>query len=198
MSGETETDIGAIGAQLPWEKLQSRLIKEDLQGPSDGGQVCALVQRPATNARKVVDHAELTIDGGMEGSGWVETKYGHRDQICTMSSEAIRAISDTEDPDAWALAGDQLFVDLNLSKDNLKPGDRVIVGDSSTGVILEVSALPHLGCAKFSKRFGPDALKVVNCPQGKQRRLRGIYFEVVRGGVISVGDPIQKYALGKE
>lgn len=128
----------------------------------------------------------------MLGSGWEERpERGKIDQICVMSTAAIRAITSGDDRDTWATAGDQVFMDLDLDKENFTTGDRVVVG-SHDGVVLEVTPKPHTGCPKFSKRFGPDSLKVVNCPQGKRMRLRGIYFHVVRNGTMKEGDSISK------
>ena len=88
----------------------------------------------------------------------------------------------------WALAGDQLFVDFDLSEANLPAGTCIAIGSA----ILEVSSTPHTGCAKFSERFGKDALKFVNSPDGKQLHLRGINARVVQAGEIRVGDVVKK------
>lgn len=186
-------DIGSTEQHLGWDTLREQLIENPLGSPADGGTIGLIVKRPATNARQVVESATVSKDGGMSGSHWKYCeKTGVTDQICVMSCEAIRAIANGDDPDAWALAGDQLFMDFDLTKNNLKVHDKVVVGDYDTGVVLQVTTKPHYGCAKFAKRYGADALKVVNCPEGKRRRLRGIYFHVIRGGVISTGDPINK------
>ena len=50
-----------------------------------------------------------------------------------------------EDPERWPLAGDQLYVDFDLSKENLPAGTRLEIGDA----VVEVTAMPHLGCQKF-------------------------------------------------
>lgn len=91
----------------------------------------------------------------MIGSGWKlnPNKKGYLNQICVMSSQAIRVITNSEDKDAWAEAGDQIFMDLDLSKENLSPGDRVVLGSTDNGVILEVTPEPHNGCAKFATRY---------------------------------------------
>lgn len=125
----------------------------------------------------------------MANSGWVlNPERGLVDQICVMSTPAIRAITGGDDADAWAAAGDQFFFDYDLSAENLRCGDMVTVGEC----LLRVSTKPHTGCGKFAKRFGVDALKVVAASLGKERRLRGIYFEVVKGGDICTGDHIVK------
>lgn len=167
--------------------------RTDLESDCNRGYIRLLVQRPGPYMRQIVREAKFSVDGGMEGSGWVEKKDGGKsDQICVMSVDAIRAITKCEDENIWAAAGDQIFMDFDLTKDNLQPGDRIIVGDAEDGVILEVTERSHNGCSKFSKRYGIDALKIVNCPEGKAQRLRGIYFKVIRDGIISQGDGIVK------
>jgi MOSC domain-containing protein YiiM len=103
-----------------------------------------------------------------------------------INARAIALIA--QDPDRWPLAGDQLYIDLDLSDDNLPPGTRLVLGSA----ILEVSAVPHTGCKKFSSRFGLDAMKFVNSPEGKRLHLRGINARVIQAGTIRVGDLAQK------
>lgn len=192
-TGSTVADIGSTEYHLSWDALQDRLIDNPSGSPSDGGTIGLIVKRPGENEREVVTSAEMSEEGGMTGSRWkFRESTGRTNQICVMSCEAIRVIANGDDPDAWALAGDQLFVDFDLGKSNLNVGDRVIVGNPDSGVVLQVTSKPHNGCAKFAKRFGLPALKIVNSPEGKRRRLRGIYFHVVRGGIISTGDSISK------
>jgi MOSC domain-containing protein YiiM len=88
----------------------------------------------------------------------------------------------------WPLAGDQLYLDMDLSKDNLPAGSRIAVGSA----VLEVSALPHTGCHKFVSRFGLDAMKFVNSEVGKELCLRGINARVVQPGVVKVGHTAKK------
>jgi MOSC domain-containing protein YiiM len=92
------------------------------------------------------------------------------------------------DRDQWAIAGDNLFVDFDLSKDNLPPGTRLKIGQC----ILEITRKPHNGCSKFKGRFGVAALKFVNSREGKSLRLRGVHARVIVGGMIAVGDRIEK------
>ena len=92
------------------------------------------------------------------------------------------------DPAAWAAAGDQLYVDLDLAESNLPPGTRLVIGEA----VLEVSATWHTGCAKFSARFGPDALRFVSTKEGRALRLRGLNATVVQGGSIRAGDEVRK------
>jgi MOSC domain-containing protein YiiM len=103
-----------------------------------------------------------------------------------MNARTIALLAQTRD--RWALAGDQLFIDFDLSEDNLPPGTRLALGSS----VIEVTAQPHTGCAKFVERFGADAMHFVNSPTGKSLRLRGLNAKVVRAGRIRVGDTVTK------
>jgi MOSC domain-containing protein YiiM len=113
-------------------------------------------------------------------------------QLNIMNVRAIAAIS----PDAgrWPLAGDQLYLDLDISVSNLPPGTRLAVGDA----VIEVTAEPHTGCAKFTERFGLEAMRWVNSAEGKALRLRGMNARVVRSGTIRVGDTARKLAVPAE
>jgi hypothetical protein len=88
----------------------------------------------------------------------------------------------------WPLAGDQLYIELDLSTDNLPPGTRLAIGSAA----VEVTAQPHTGCNKFVARFGLEAMQFVNSPVGRQLNLRGINTKVVQQGVIRVGDVARK------
>ncbi len=103
-----------------------------------------------------------------------------------MNARVIKLLA--QDKSRWALAGDQLFVDFDLSEANIPPGTRLAVG----AAVIEVTAPPHLGCKKFSARFGPDAMKFVNSPQGKLLHLRGVNAKVVQPGVIRTSDAVKK------
>jgi len=88
----------------------------------------------------------------------------------------------------WPLAGDQLYVDLDLGLANLPPGTRLYVGSA----VIQVTAEPHRGCGKFSRRFGVDAMRWVNSAVGRELNLRGINARIVRPGTVRPGDPIRK------
>ena len=87
-----------------------------------------------------------------------------------------------------SLAGDQLYVDLDLSDDNLPPGTRLSIGDA----IIEVTDEPHTGCRKFAQRYGKDAIVFVNSGFGRKQNFRGINARVVTAGDIRVGDVARK------
>jgi hypothetical protein len=162
------------------------------QSPEDEGVVEMIVRRPATDAREQVEEGELD-EYGLVGDRWgarARKKHlQHLDgatQLTLMNSRAAALVAGRSD--RWALAGDQLFVDLSLSVENLPPGALLAVGTA----VLEIAATPHTGCQKFSARFGADALGFVNSPTGKALRLRGVYARVVQPGTIRVGDVISK------
>lgn len=164
------------------------------QAPNDNGILKMIVRRPAVDEREVIREGKLTLEDGLLGDTWKVRSSKHtsdgsanRDaQITLTNARAIALLAQNED--RWPLAGDQLYVDMNLGEDNLPPGTRLALGSA----ILEVSAQPHTGCNKFSARFGVEALKFVNSPEGKKLHLRGINTKVVQPGTIRVGDVIKK------
>lgn len=103
-----------------------------------------------------------------------------------MNSRAIALIAGTWE--SWSLAGDQLFVDLDLSVTNLPAGTRLRIGE----VTVEITRPPHLGCAKFKARFGAAALAFVNSEIGRALRLRGVNARIVSSGTIRKGDEVRK------
>lgn len=161
--------------------------------PRDAGAVELLVVRPAVEVRETP--TEVTVDpaDGVIGDSWRERGSrrmadGSADpeaQVTVMNSRAALLVATTHE--RMPLAGDQVYVDLDLSVDNLPPGTVLDFGESA----LEVTAAPHTGCAKFSARFGVDALRLTAMPEGRSLRLRGINTRVLRGGVIRVGDVVR-------
>ena len=102
-----------------------------------------------------------------------------------MSTAVLGLIAE---PERWPLSGDNLLVDMGLDKESLPAGSRLAIGDE---VVVEISEEPHTGCAKFSARFGSDALKFINSPEGRELRLRGVNARVVVPGTILAGDAIR-------
>ena len=155
--------------------------------PGDGGTLDLVVRRPGEGRREVVTEAELDPAFGLVGDDWADRPGAELErQLTIMGSRAVGLLA--EDSDRWPLAGDQLYVDLDISHGNLPAGTRLAIGTA----VVEVTAPPHSGCAKFSQRFGVDALRWVNSPEGKQLRLRGLNARVVQGGVVRVGDEVRK------
>lgn len=168
---------------------------ESVRGaPADGGPVRAIVLRPARDERRLVDRVELDVVEGAVGDDWRSRGSGSRPdgsadpdaQVTLISTRVLSAIE--PDPARWPLAGDQLLVDADLSVANLPAGTRLVIGDA----VLEVSATPHTGCAKFSARFGSDALRWINSLVGRELRMRGVNTRVVQGGTVRVGDRVRK------
>ncbi|HLO15009.1 MAG TPA: MOSC domain-containing protein, partial [Anaerolineales bacterium] len=107
-------------------------------------------------------------------------------QITVTNARSIESVAQAQE--RWPLAGDQLYIDMDLSEDNLAPGTQLAIGSA----VIEVTAQPHTGCNKFSARFGVEALKFVNSPEGKRLHLRGINTKVIQGGMVHVGDVVKK------
>ena len=162
--------------------------------PRDVGVIELIVRRPAIDAREVIEEATIDPVVGLVGDTWPvrpssKTPDGSphpEKQVTLMGVRAISALVD--DRAHWPIAGDQLFVDLDLGLENLPPGTRLAVGTA----VLEVSAAPHTGCAKFTERFGSAASRWLNTPTGRGLNLRGINAKVVAGGVVRRGDIIKK------
>lgn len=165
------------------------------QSPADQGVVELIVARPEKGEREVVQQAQLDAEQGMVGDNWLRRwnreKYSAERyqsmQITLMNSRVIDAISDG-DKALWPLAGDQFFVDFDLSESNLPPGTLLQL-DSA---IVEVTAEPHLGCKQFKERYGRDAVMFVNSDTGKSINLRGVNAKVVVGGEVTSGGLISK------
>jgi hypothetical protein len=184
--------------QITQQHLAFDLLEAGLDhvraAPADAGRVELIVRRPAVDVREALDEGSLDLTEGLVGDTWgarpnKSTPDGRPDplaQLTVMNARAAALVAVT--PERWVLAGDQLFVDLDLSIDNLPPGTRLALGDA----IIEVSPTPHTGCAKFHARFGIDALRLVNSPQGRALRLRGLNARVVVPGTVRRGDTVRK------
>ncbi len=155
--------------------------------PKHVGTLELIVRRPEVDEREVVERAALSVDHGLVGDSWA-TRSGPdpERQLTLMNWRAVALFA--PDEERRPLAGDQLYVDLDLSGANLPPGSRLAIGDA----VVEVTKPPHRGCQKFSARFGVDALRTVNSPIGVTLNLRGVNARVVRGGAITRGDTIRK------
>jgi len=107
-------------------------------------------------------------------------------QLNLMNSRVIALLA--QDKERWQLAGDQFFVDMDLSAENLPLGSRLAIGSA----LIQVTAQPHTGCKKFAGRFGVDAMRFVNTSMGRKLSLRGINAKVIQPDVIRVGDTVRK------
>jgi len=162
--------------------------------PMDRGTVELIARRPAEDEREILAEAVLDSEVGLVGDTWIargstRTPDGSpnlESQLTVMNARVAAAIAG--DRERWALAGDQLYVDFDISRGNLPAGSRVQVGTA----VIEFSEAPHTGCSKFSGRFGVDALRFVNSPIGRELRLRGANCRVVVAGTVRPGDEIRK------
>jgi hypothetical protein len=166
-------------------------LRDVQAAPADEGIVELIVRRPAEGERELLDEAQIDEDTGLVGDRWAARDVARTPvylsaQLTIISTRVLAVIE--PDQARWPLAGDQLYVDFDLSEANLPAKSRLAIGKA----ILEVSETPHTGCAKFSARFGSDALRWINSPIGRTHRMRGLNARVVRGGVIRRGDRIRK------
>lgn len=169
-------------------------LDEIRKSPQDSGVLRLIVCRPAIGIRRIRESAELDLTSGLIHDNWrtrgsSKTMDGsaHPDmQINIMNSRAAALVANR--PERWPEAGDQLYIDMNLGAANLPPGTQLEIGTA----VLEVTAIPHTGCSKFTARFGRDATKFVNSPVGRELNLRGINARVVRPGVVRTGDLVKK------
>jgi MOSC domain-containing protein YiiM len=164
------------------------------ESPKDNGTLDLIVCRPQIDSRKVLEVAVLDVDHGLIGDSWTlrgssKTADGgpHPEmQITVMNSRVVALVA--QEKERWPLAGDQLFVDMDLSKANLPAGSRIAIGSA----VIEVTEPPHLGCQKFVARFGNDAMKFVNSPMGRELCMRGVHARVVQNGNVRTGDLARK------
>lgn len=169
-------------------------LAEVRRSPQDLGTLDLIVRRPQSDVREVLAQAELNMADGLAGDSWrmrgssrMPDNSPHPDmQLNIINSRLIALLAQSSD--RWQLAGDQLYVDLDLSLANLPPWTKLSLG----GAVIQVTDQPHTGCAKFVARFGADAMKFVNSPQGRALCLRGICARVMQPGAIQTGDVLRK------
>ena len=169
-------------------------LPEILASPADGGVLRGIVIRPEHGQRRELESCEISLTGGVHGDHWAKgcwktTEDGqpHPDvQVCIMNARCIALIA--QERDNWAPAGDNLFIDMDLTPENMPPGQRLGLGTA----IIEITDTPHTGCKSFIARYGRDACLFVNKGEGRRLRLRGIYARVVQDGTITVGDTVVK------
>ncbi len=169
-------------------------LAEVRRSPQDEGVLELVVARPGVGEREVLEAGELSLGEGLVGDNWGSRRSSrtangspHPDmQLNVMNARVVALLAQTKS--RWPLAGDQLFVDLDLSAENVPPGTRLAIG----AAVIELTDQPHTGCGKFVERFGVDAMKFVNSTLGRRLQLRGVNAKVVQPGRIQVGDPVRE------
>ena len=182
-----------MARQLSAEELEQGL-DHILASPQDNGVLELIVRRPEVDARESLAEGRLDTDHGLVGDNWKargsrHTPDGAADpemQLNIMNARVVALVAD--DPGRRELAGDQLYLDMDLSDANLPPGTQLAIGEA----IVEITEPPHTGCRKFAERFGKDAVVFVNSGRGKDLNFRGINAKVIRSGDIKVGDVAKK------
>jgi len=162
-------------------------VDEVRQSPKDDGRVEMIIRRPSEGEREQLDEATLDTEHGLVGDRWKLAGSPNVKAQLTLKNARFAALV-AQSPERRNLAGDQLYVDFDLSGENIPPGTRLEIGTA----IVEVSDVPHTGCRKYLDRFGKDALKFVNSPVGRELNLRGINTRIVVSGVVRTGDVVRK------
>lgn len=167
--------------------------------PADLGVVTMIVRRPESGERELLESAVLDVAEGLVGDNWrargstsTDDGSAHPEKQITVMNARVAALLGGPSPEQQAMAGDQLYVDLDIGEENLPAGSLLRVGSA----VLKVSAAPHTGCGKFRARFGADALRFVNSPVGRSLRFRGLNAWVVEPGEVRVGDPVKVKSRG--
>jgi len=182
MSSDVHVPAAQLEAGLP----------EILRSPAVEGVVELIVRRPTEGEREVLREAVIDLREGLAGDRWRASVRSEGEtvdtgtQLTLMNARVIALIA--SDRARWPLAGDQLYVDLDLRPENLPAGSQLALGSA----VIEVTDEPHTGCAKFSSRFGSDAVRFVNSRAGRDLRLRGLNARVVEPGLVRAGDTIRK------
>jgi hypothetical protein len=159
--------------------------------PRERGVLEMIVRRPRSGEREVLERGELTVDAGLVGDRWALSEARRLgEQLTLMGSRTVALLAQSRD--RWPLAGDQLYVDFDLSTAHVPPGTRIAIG----AAVIEVSAEPHTGCKKFRERYGLDAVRFIGSPVGQELQLRGINARVVTTGAVRVGDVVQALETG--
>lgn len=164
------------------------------KSPTDMGTLEMIVCRPAVDEREVIEEGLLDLEEGLVGDTWrtrgsSSTPDGsaHPDaQLTVMNARAADLVAGTRE--RWALAGDQLYVDFDLSEEGLPAGTKLAIGEA----VIEITAKPHTGCKKFQSRFGREALRFVNTGVGAALHLRGRNARVLVPGTIKRGDQVRR------
>jgi MOSC domain-containing protein YiiM len=175
---------------LSLDRLQAGLDRVRA-APTDAGTLELIVARPAKGERQILADGTFDLHQGLVGDRWRPRRGANGDpglQVTLMNARMIALVAGGDDHERWAQAGDQLYVDFDISETNLPIGSRFSVGD----VVLEVSPHRHTGCGKFIRRFGVDSMKLISSDAGRELRLRGLIAWVVEPGTVSRGDAVTK------
>jgi hypothetical protein len=182
-----------MGTHLTMTELEEGLARAG-ESPADNGTLEMIVSRQGVGERLIIEQAELDAVLGLIGDNWLERGSKLTDdgsahpesQIAIMNSRIIHLLAG--DRARWPLAGDQLYIDFDVSSENLPAGQRLGIGTS----LLEITEMAHTGCAKFTERFGHDAIRFVNSAEGRQMRRRGLFARIIQPGFVEVGDVVRK------
>jgi MOSC domain-containing protein YiiM len=186
----TSDSVGDTDRFLTFDDLR-RTLEARPAAPRNSGRVALIVRRRERGRREAPDRSRLTPEAGVPGDAWLDRE--DRDptgQIAVMQADVAELIANGQ---PLELFGDNLFLELDLSVENVPPGSRVRVGSAT----VEITPKAHNGCRKFRARFGSDALRFVSDPQLRHRNLRGIYMRVLEPGEVAVGDPVEVIARAK-
>jgi len=171
-------------------------LKTIHQSPKDEGVLEMIVRRPAVDQREVLEAGELSLREGLVGDNWrprgtslTSDGTAHPDRQLSLMNSRVSALL-AQDRARWPLAGDQLYIDLDFSWENLPPGTRLVIGSA----VVEITAEPHFGGNTFLERFDLDATKFVNSTLGQELQLRGVHAKVVEPGLIRTGDVVKRQA----
>src|SRR5258708_10253658 len=170
----SSTNLELIARHLTTAELEAGL-DEIRRAPRDEGTLELIVRRPAVDKREVLDVGELSLEAGLVGDSWItrgssRTPDGspHPDMQLNIMNSRVTAL-ESQHKDRWQLAGDQLYLDMDLSEENLPAGARFAIG----AAVIEISPQPHLGRRKIVSRLRVGAMQCVNSTNGPALPLRG-------------------------
>jgi len=171
------------------EILEARLAAL-APSPRDQGQVIRICVRPDLDTRAFPAVVELDPRRGAIGDRWERRTWMHlpdgrpdpRVQVAVAHAATIALIQELTGNATHP--GDTLLVDLDLSEANLPAGTRLRAGSA----VIEVSDVPNDACGKFAARHGADVLAWIRAPGHSAHRLRGLFAQIVEGGIVRPGD----------